>query len=166
MNRVFGIDLGTTNSLIAEIRDGVPHVLRDPITGAALVPSVVALDAQGRTFVGTEAIALEERADADIVVVRSVKRYMGLGADDLDKSDRQRYNFAETSGSVIRFSVGDRSFTPPEISAEILKSLKQRAEAILGGELVQRVVITVPAYFNDAQRQAGGCHRSSTAGRS
>jgi len=87
-------------------------------------------------------------------VVRSVKRYMGLGGDEIAPADRRRYAFADLSGPVVRFQVGQRSFTPAQISAEILKALKDRAEAALPGEKVDRVVVTVPAYFNDGQRQA------------
>jgi molecular chaperone DnaK (HSP70) len=87
-------------------------------------------------------------------VVRSVKRYMGRGGDELAEEDRRRYTFTDLSGSVVRFQVGSRTYTPPQISAEILRALKARAEAALGGEEVERVVVTVPAYFNDGQRQA------------
>ncbi len=86
-------------------------------------------------------------------MVRSVKRYMGLGGGELAAEDRQRYTFADLSGPVVRFQVGKRVYTPPQISAEILRALKTRAEAALKEE-VRRVVITVPAYFNDGQRQA------------
>ena len=87
-------------------------------------------------------------------VVRSVKRYMGRGGDELADEDRRRYTFADLSGPVVRFQVGSRTYTPPQISAEILRALKRRAEAALNGEKVERVVVTVPAYFNDGQRQA------------
>ncbi|MFZ0889663.1 MAG: Fe-S protein assembly chaperone HscA, partial [Candidatus Binataceae bacterium] len=86
-------------------------------------------------------------------VVRSVKRYMGLGGEELAPEDRRRYTFADLNGPVVRFRAGKRVYTPPQISAGILRALKARAEAALGEE-VTRVVITVPAYFNDGQRQA------------
>jgi molecular chaperone DnaK len=168
MTRIFGIDLGTTNSLIAVMDDGRPHVIPEPSTGHPLLPSVVALTNDGSVYVGDEAIELEPQLDlapagqaspTEVarsqagVVIRSVKRYIGLGSSDLAAEDRRRYAFADLSGPVVRFNIGGRTFTPPQISAEILRSLKRRAEAALG-EKVERVVITVPAYFNDGQRQA------------
>ncbi len=169
MARIFGIDLGTTNSLIAVMEDGRPRVIADPASGNALLPSVVALAPDGKVFVGDEAIAMEPHLSverdgrvsavgfpgADFgAVVRSVKRYMGRGGQELADEDRRRYTFTDLSGPVVRFQVGSRTYTPPQISAEILRALKARAEAALGGEKVERVVVTVPAYFNDGQRQA------------
>jgi Fe-S protein assembly chaperone HscA len=169
MARIFGIDLGTTNSLIAVMEDGHPRVIADSASGNPLLPSVVALAPDGKVFVGDEAIAMEphlnvERngrvaavdfpGDEKGAVVRSVKRYMGRGGSELADEDRRRYAFTDVSGPVVRFQVGSRVYTPPQISAEILRALKTRAEAALGGEKVERVVVTVPAYFNDGQRQA------------
>jgi Fe-S protein assembly chaperone HscA len=171
MSRIFGIDLGTTNSLIALMEDQVPHVIAGTADGCAalLLPSVVAISPDGAITIGDQAIELEPHfsltpegraaaagfsGNGAGVVVRSVKRYMGLGAGELAPEDRHRYAFADLSGPVVRFQVGPRVYTPPQISAEILKALKQRAEAALSGEKVDRVVITVPAYFNDGQRQA------------
>ena len=169
MARIFGIDLGTTNSLIAVMEDGHPHVIADPASGNALLPSVVALAPDGKVFVGDEAIAMEPHLNVERngrvaavdfpggekgAVVRSVKRYMGRGGNELADEDRRRYTFTDVSGPVVRFQVGSRIYTPPQISAEILRALKTRAEAALGGEKVERVVVTVPAYFNDGQRQA------------
>jgi molecular chaperone DnaK len=153
MSRIFGIDLGTTHSLIAVIENGTPRVLADP-AGGALLPSVVAFLDDNRTCIGTAAVELEAGGDVNAVVIRSVKRYMGLGQADLAPEDRQRYTFVDTTSPVVSFKVGARAWTPPEISARILLELKRRAEAVLGGEQVERVVITVPAYFNDGQRQA------------
>jgi len=168
MARILGIDLGTTNSLIATMHGGTPRVIPDPRTRQTLLPSVVAITPDGEVAVGDEAIRMEphlsvERdghiATVDFpgggegVVIRSVKRYMGLGGADLDPEDRRRYSFTDASGPVVRFKVGARDYTPPQISAEILKALKRRAEEVLGDKL-ERVVITVPAYFNDGQRQA------------
>ncbi len=166
--RIFGIDLGTTNSLIA-IMDGTqPRVIPDRETGNPLLPSVVAFAGDGTIRVGDEAVELEpylqgghtseSATDGNSsgqpgVAIRSVKRYMGLGGADLAPEDRHRYSFADLSGPVVRFDVGSRTYTPPQISAEILRSLKHRAESALG-EKVERVVVTVPAYFNDGQRQA------------
>ena len=169
MSRIFGIDLGTTNSLIAVSDGGQPRVIADPASGAALLPSVVALAPDGATYVGDEAIAMEPQLSVERdgrvsaaelpggahgAVIRSVKRYMGRGGAELEEADRRRYTFTEMAGAVVRFKVGDRDYTPPQISAAILRGLKRRAEAALGGETVDRVVITVPAYFNDGQRQA------------
>jgi len=168
MSRIFGIDLGTTNSLIAVMEAERPRIIADPQSGNPLLPSVVALAPTGEVFVGERAIEMEahlgEERDGRIhavgfgaggagAVIRSVKRYMGLGGDEVAAEDRHRYSFADFSGPVVRFRVGARTFTPSQISAEILRALKARAEAALG-ETVERVVITVPAYFNDGQRQA------------
>ncbi|HEV3115061.1 MAG TPA: Fe-S protein assembly chaperone HscA [Candidatus Binataceae bacterium] len=168
MALIFGIDLGTTNSLIAVIEDGCPRVLADPKSGDTMLPSVVALLPGGKVEVGKAAIELEphlnvERdgrvspaglhGDNQGVVVRSIKRYMGLGGEEVAAEDRHRYAFADFSGPVVRFQVGQRNYTPPQISAEILRTLKTWGEAATG-EPVERVVITVPAYFNDGQRQA------------
>jgi molecular chaperone DnaK len=169
MARIFGIDLGTTNSLIAVMENGQPHVIADAATGNALLPSVVALAPDGKVFVGDEAIAMEPHLSVERdgrvsavdfpngeegAVVRSVKRYMGRGGSELADEDRRRYTFTDVSGPVVRFQVGSRVYTPPQISAEILRALKTRAEVALSGEKVERVVVTVPAYFNDGQRQA------------
>lgn len=165
MASILGIDLGTTNSLIAVMEDDRPRVLADPETGSTLLPSVVAFLPDGGVAVGRRAIELEPRLTMEKdgrvsaagetagAVIRSVKRYMGLGGDELEPVDRRRYVFADTSGPVVRFQVGSRIVTPPQVSAEILRALKQRAEHALG-QPVEKVVITVPAYFNDGQRQA------------
>ncbi|HTT76472.1 MAG TPA: Fe-S protein assembly chaperone HscA [Candidatus Binataceae bacterium] len=158
MDRIFGIDLGTTNSLIAVIDNGAPRVIADSAGG--LLPSVVAIRPGGSLVAGDAAIALEPGGlgrDSGVseppVIVRSVKRYMGLGGADLAPEDRNRYSFADLGGPIVRFKAAEREFTPPELSAEILRALKHRAESALG-ETVKRVVITVPAYFDDGQRQA------------
>ncbi|HXW83586.1 MAG TPA: Hsp70 family protein, partial [Candidatus Binataceae bacterium] len=168
MARIYGIDLGTTNSLIALMENGAPRVIADSATNDTLLPSVVAIAPDGAVHVGRRAIEMEPHLTVEQggrvsavgfpggeygAVVRSVKRYMGLGGDEVAPEDRARYTFADLSGPVVRFQVGKRSFTPAQISAEILKALKDRAERALGEE-VERVVITVPAYFNDGQRQA------------
>jgi Fe-S protein assembly chaperone HscA len=151
-----GIDLGTTNSLVAYLDGETPRVIADPATGRAIVPSVVSFMANGAAgstgdpVVGDEARVLAPTASA--TTIQSVKRFMGLGREHVNAADRQRYTFVE-EGGVLRFVIGERTYTPPEISALILKELKRRAEAALGGE-VKKAVITVPAYFNDTQRQA------------
>jgi Fe-S protein assembly chaperone HscA len=154
MSRIFGIDLGTTNSLIAEMTGATPRVIagRD---GDPIVPSVVAIASDGSIEVGRAALAREANLTAADtgVVIRSVKRYMGLGGSEVAAEDRARYKFANLEGPIVRFQVGPRSFTPAQVSADILRALKSRAESALD-EAVERVVITVPAYFDDGQRQA------------
>jgi Fe-S protein assembly chaperone HscA len=144
-----GIDLGTTNSLVALVRNGVPEVLNSR-EGNRLVPSVVSF-ANGQPVVGFAARHNKVR-DASHTVF-SVKRLLGRRFDDLAKSvDQLPYEVVPGDG-VIRVKVGDQHLTAIEISAMILRELKASAEQALG-ESVTRAVITVPAYFNDAQRQA------------
>src|SRR6185295_6079513 len=160
MSKVVGIDLGTTNSLVAYVKDGVPLVIRDQ-SGDGLVPSVVFVADDGTVYVGREA---QRRLLTDAQrTAYSVKRFMGKGREDV-KDEAQHFPFriggaADGSGGVIRIGLADREYTPPEISAFILRELKRRAEAFFAeqGEFdneVDRAVITVPAYFNDAQRTA------------
>jgi Fe-S protein assembly chaperone HscA len=152
MDRIFGIDLGTTNSLIAYMEGDTPRVIHDPDTGAALLPSVVAYRASGEMTVGAAARA--QASSAPLTTIASVKRFMGLGPEHVTTVDRAQYAFsAEGKPDIVRFHVHGRDVTPPEVSAQILRALKQRAERALK-EPVERVVITVPAYFNDSQRQA------------
>ncbi len=157
MSKVVGIDLGTTNSLVAYVRDGAPVVIRDK-TGDALVPSVVSASEDGTIFVGREA---QRRLLTDASrTVYSVKRFMGKGLDDVrDEASLLPFRVAGEPGGVVKIGLGSREFTPPEISAFILRELKHRAEEFFAsqGEIdneVDRAVITVPAYFNDAQRTA------------
>jgi Fe-S protein assembly chaperone HscA len=157
MGKVVGIDLGTTNSLVAYVRDGVPQVIRDA-SGDALVPSVVSLGEDGTFFVGRE--AQRRLLTAPSRSVYSVKRFMGRGVDDVrDEAALLPFTVGGEAGGVVRIGLDDRQFTPPEISAFVLRELKQRAEEHFReqGEFdfeVDRAVITVPAYFNDAQRTA------------
>ncbi len=153
MERIVGIDLGTTNSLVAYLDDDGPRVVADGATGRVSVPSVVAFRPDGTSIVGDEARALAGHAEA--TTIQSVKRFMGLGEEHLTESDRGQYTFAsgEQAGAVLRFQVGERAITPPEVSALVLRELKRRADEALG-DPVTRAVITVPAYFNDSQRQA------------
>ncbi len=157
MGRVVGIDLGTTNSLVACVRDGAPMVLRDK-AGDGLLPSIVSTAADGTIYVGREA---QRRLLTDASrTVYSVKRFMGKGIDDVrDEARLFPFRVAGEADGVVRIGLGDREFTPPEISAFILRELKRRAEEFFAaeGEIdpeVDRAVITVPAYFNDAQRTA------------
>src|ERR1017187_4209632 len=147
-DRIVGIDLGTTNSLVAFMQAETPVVIPGD-DGLNLLPSVVALNANNQPVVGNAArnslIETPERA------VYSIKRLMGRGVEDVqDELKLFPFRIAEGSESVIKIKLGDRTFTPPEISAMILRQLKRNAEAFVGGE-IKNAVITVPAYFNDAQ---------------
>ena len=132
MEPIVGIDLGTTNSEVAIVRDGQPHVFADD--GDPILPSFVGLSADGRLLVGRPArnqwVVAPERT------IKSIKRKMG---------------------EDVKVKLGNLEFTPQEISAMILRALKDRAERQLGTP-VTKAVITVPAYFNDAQRQIGRAH--------
>ena len=150
--RVVGIDLGTTNSLVAYMDTaGHPSVIPGEDSDK-LVPSVVTLTPNGEIVVGNRArAALIDEPDR---TVYSIKRLMGRGVADVQEELKLfPFRVAEGSEAVIRIQLGDRTFTPPEISAFILRQLKKNAEAFLG-EAVTKAVVTVPAYFNDAQRQA------------
>ena len=151
MERVFGIDLGTTNSLIAYLGDEGPRIIADPDTGSALLPSVASFLTSGEILVGDA--ARRRAVEAPLETISSVKRLMGLGMTEVKDEDRRRYPFASDVGSVVRMRIHGKEYTPPEISALFLRELKRRAESVLG-EKVSRVVITVPAYFSDSQRQA------------
>ncbi|HXG91171.1 MAG TPA: Fe-S protein assembly chaperone HscA [Blastocatellia bacterium] len=150
--RVVGIDLGTTNSLVAYMSEAGPQVIRDE-RGGALVPSIVYYDnAERRLLVGEE--ARERLITEPRKAIYSVKRFMGKGSADVEEDlGLVPFQIATGSEQVIRFQMGDKVFTPPEISAFILRELKERASIFFGEEVTQ-AVITVPAYFNDAQRQA------------
>src|SRR5258707_9579391 len=152
-NRIVGIDLGTTNSLVGFMQGDSPVIIPGE-DGSNLVPSVVALDESDKIIVGNAArkylIETPERA------VYSIKRLMGRGVEDLQEELKFfPFRLAEDlqAGEVLRIKLGERTFTPPEISAFILRQLKRNAERFFGAP-VTKAVITVPAYFNDAQRQA------------
>src|SRR5437763_12793404 len=151
--RIVGIDLGTTNSLVAYMEGDRPVVIPGE-DGLNLVPSVVALDERDQIIVGNAArkylIETPERA------VYSIKRLMGRGVEDIREELKLfPFRLAEDRqpGEVLRIKLGDKTFTPPEISAFILRQLKRNAERFFNAP-VTKAVITVPAYFNDAQRQA------------
>src|SRR3989475_6002009 len=151
--RIVGIDLGTTNSLVAFMQGDNPVVIPGE-DGLNLVPSVVALDETDQIIVGNAArkylIETPERA------VYSIKRLMGRGLEDIQE-ELKLFPFRLAgdlqAGEVIRIKLGEKTFTPPEISAFILRQLKRNAERFFAAP-VTKAVITVPAYFNDAQRQA------------
>ncbi len=152
-DRIVGIDLGTTNSLVAFMQGDRPVVIPGE-DGVNLVPSVVALDDKDQILVGNAArkylIETPERA------VYSIKRLMGRGMEDIQQELKLfPFRLAEDlqPGEVLRIRLGEKTFTPPEISAFVLRQLKRNAERFFNAP-VTKAVITVPAYFNDAQRQA------------
>jgi Fe-S protein assembly chaperone HscA len=151
MPRIVGIDLGTTNSLVAIVRDGIPEIVQDP-EGRRIVPSILHFSDDGKISVGVEARELGAKGDGQTIF--SVKRFMGRALEDV-REDLTLLPFAasQASPNLVRIEAGGREYTAPELSAMILRQLKKNAEAALGEE-ISNAVITVPAYFNDAQRQA------------
>ncbi|HZF19753.1 MAG TPA: Fe-S protein assembly chaperone HscA [Burkholderiales bacterium] len=144
-----GIDLGTTNSLVATVRNGIAVVLNDH-EGQGLLPSIVRYLRDGTVVVGRDAEREQARDPKNTIV--SVKRFMGRGLRDVTHAENSPYDFVDSPGMVqLRTAAGVKS--PVEVSSEILKALRARAEESLAGELAG-AVITVPAYFDDAQRQA------------
>ena len=151
MDLIVGIDLGTTNSLIGVMEAGFPILIADK-NGARLTPSVVHFPTEGRPLVGHPAVRMRALKPAETVY--SIKRFMGLRGDELRESDVDvSYPLERTRGQAVRVNTGGRSYLPEEVSALLLEKLKSDAEAALGHS-VSRAVITVPAYFNDAQRSA------------
>jgi molecular chaperone DnaK len=151
--RIVGIDLGTTNSLVAFMQGDHPVVIPGE-DGSNLVPSVVAIPAPRQVVVGNA--AGKYLATAPDRVIYSAKRLMGRGVEDVQEELKLfPFHLADDiqPGEVIRLKLGDQEFTPPEISAYVLRQLKKNAERYFGAP-VTRAVVTVPAYFNDAQRQA------------
>jgi molecular chaperone DnaK len=151
MNKIVGIDLGTTNSLVATVDSGIPLVIADA-EGRRLTPSVVHVPGpRAAPIVGHPAQRV--RALHPAATVYSVKRFMGRRGSEVPPEERRlTYPVRGAGAGPVTFDLHGRTWTPEEISAEILKKLKRDAEASLG-EPVTRAVITVPAYFNDAQRQ-------------
>ncbi len=145
-----GIDLGTTNSLVATVQSGMSTVLQDE-HGHALLPSVVRYKEDGNISVGLSAQAAQSSDPKN--TISSVKRFMGRGINDIPDTTHIPYQFRDTGVGMVQIETRAGIKSPVEISAEILRSLKSRAEKALGGELTG-AVITVPAYFDDAQRQA------------
>src|SRR3982074_582914 len=151
MDDIVGIDLGTTNSLIGVMDAGFPVLLADE-NGDRLTPSVVHIRENGETLIGNPAVCM--RAVKPESTIYSVKRLIGLRGDDFAKEDVDlAYEIVRRKGRALRIRVGQREYSPDEIAAFVLQKLKQEAERALGRP-VSRAVITVPAYFNDAQRNA------------
>ncbi len=145
-----GIDLGTTNSLVATVQSGMSTVLQDE-HGHALLPSVVRYLEDGNIVIGHSAQAAQSADPKN--TISSVKRFMGRGINDIPDTTHIPYKFRDTGAGMVQIETRAGIKSPVEISAEILRALKTRAEKALGGELTG-AVITVPAYFDDAQRQA------------
>ena len=153
MGKVVGIDLGTTNSAIAVIEGGNPTVIVNQ-EGSRLTPSVVGFSKNGERLVGQ--LARRQAVLNPENTVYSIKRFMGRRYDEIrDERERVPYKVVSGPNNGVRFDVPatDKTYTPEEISAMVLQKLKQDAEKYLG-EPVTQAVITVPAYFNDSQRQA------------
>ncbi|MBX5475688.1 MAG: molecular chaperone DnaK [Clostridia bacterium] len=151
MGRVIGIDLGTTNSVVAVMEGGDPVVITNA-EGSRLTPSVVAFTKDGERLVGQ--VAKRQAVTNPQNTIFSIKRFMGRRYDEVgDEIARVPYKVVRDDNGGVRVEIGDKRYTPQEISAMILQKLKADAEAFLG-EKVDKAVITVPAYFTDAQRQA------------
>ncbi|HOH42540.1 MAG TPA: molecular chaperone DnaK, partial [Candidatus Hydrogenedentes bacterium] len=151
MSKTIGIDLGTTNSCVAVIENGEPAVIPN-LEGSRTTPSVVAFTRDGERLVGTAAWRQAVTNPANTVF--SIKRFMGRRYDEaVSNHENTPYSVSRASSGDCQIDIQGKGYRPPEISAMILQKLKEAAESYLG-EKVTRAVITVPAYFNDAQRQA------------
>src|SRR5262244_2414025 len=151
MSKIIGIDLGTTNSVVAVMEGGEPVVITNP-EGSRLTPSVVAFTKAGERLVGQ--VAKRQAVTNPENTVFSIKRFMGRKYDEVSEEMKMvPYRVVRAANGDARVSAGGKEYSPPEISAMILQKLKQAAEEYLG-QSVSKAVITVPAYFNDAQRQA------------
>src|SRR5881396_2036757 len=151
MSKIIGIDLGTTNSVVAVMEGGEPVVITNP-EGGRLTPSVVAFTKTGERLVGQ--VAKRQAVTNPENTVFSIKRFMGRKYDEVSEEMRMvPYQVVRASNGDARVMANGKEYPPPEISAMILQKLKQAAEEYLG-QSVTKAVITVPAYFNDAQRQA------------
>jgi molecular chaperone DnaK len=151
MSKIIGIDLGTTNSVVAVMEGGEPVVITNP-EGSRITPSVVGFAKSGERLVGQ--VAKRQAVTNPENTVFSIKRFMGRKYDEVSEEMKMvPYTVVRASNGDVRVKAGDKEYSPPEISAMILQKLKQAAEEYLG-QPVTKAVITVPAYFNDAQRQA------------
>jgi molecular chaperone DnaK len=150
-SKIIGIDLGTTNSVVAVMEGGEPTVITNP-EGSRLTPSVVAFTKSGERLVGQ--VAKRQAVTNPENTVFSIKRFMGRKFDEVSEEMKMvPYRVVRAQNGDVRIAAGDKEWSPPEISAMILQKLRQAAEEYLGQQ-VTKAVITVPAYFNDAQRQA------------
>src|SRR6187200_2576268 len=151
MSKIIGIDLGTTNSVVAVMEGGEPVVITNP-EGSRLTPSVVAFTKTGERLVGQ--VAKRQAVTNPENTVFSIKRFMGRRHTEVSEEQKMvPYTVVAAPNGDVRVKAGDKEYAPPEISGMILQKLKQAAEQYLG-QTVTKAVITVPAYFNDAQRQA------------
>jgi molecular chaperone DnaK len=151
MSKIIGIDLGTTNSVVAVMEGGEPVVITNP-EGSRITPSVVGFTKSGERLVGQ--VAKRQAVTNPENTVFSIKRFMGRKFDEVSEEMKMvPYSVIRASNGDVRVNAGGKEYSPPEISAMILQKLKQAAEEYLG-QPVKKAVITVPAYFNDAQRQA------------
>jgi len=151
MSKIIGIDLGTTNSVVAVMEGGEPTVITNP-EGGRLTPSIVAFTKAGERLVGQ--VAKRQAVTNPENTVFSIKRFMGRKFDEVNEEMKMvPFRVVRASNGDVRIAAADKEYSPPEVSAMILQKLKQAAEEYLG-QPVTKAVITVPAYFNDAQRQA------------
>jgi len=151
MSKIIGIDLGTTNSVVAVMEGGEPVVITNP-EGSRITPSVVGFTKSGERLVGQ--VAKRQAVTNPENTVFSIKRFMGRKYDEVNEEMKMvPYTVVRATNGDVRVQAGGKEYSPPEISAMILQKLKQAAEEYLG-QSVSKAVITVPAYFNDAQRQA------------
>jgi molecular chaperone DnaK len=151
MSKIIGIDLGTTNSVVAVMEGGEPTVITNP-EGSRLTPSIVAFTKTGERLVGQ--VAKRQAVTNPENTIFSIKRFMGRKFDEVSEEMKMvPYRVIKTANGDVRISAVDKEYSPPEVSAMILQKLRQAAEEYLG-QPVSKAVITVPAYFNDAQRQA------------
>ncbi|MDQ3805729.1 MAG: molecular chaperone DnaK [Acidobacteriota bacterium] len=150
MSKIIGIDLGTTNSVVAVMEGGEPTVITNS-EGGRTTPSVVAFAKDGNRLVGQ--VAKRQAVTNPENTVYSIKRFMGRRFDEVSEEKKQVPYQVKSAGNDVRIVAGGKEWSPPEISAMVLQKLKQAAEDYLG-QKVERAVITVPAYFNDSQRQA------------
>ena len=151
MSKIIGIDLGTTNSVVAVMEGGEPIVINNS-EGGRTTPSVVAFTKDGNRLVGQ--VAKRQAVTNPENTLYSIKRFMGRKYDEVSDEIKQvPYKVEKASNGDVRINVDGKQYNPPEIAAMVLQKLKQSAEDYLGSK-VEKAVITVPAYFNDAQRQA------------
>jgi molecular chaperone DnaK len=151
MGKIIGIDLGTTNSVVAVMEGGEPKVITNP-EGGRLTPSVVAMGKNGERFTGQ--VAKRQAVTNPENTIFSIKRFMGRRLAEVGEEMKMvPYNVISGPNGDAQVRMGDKNFTPPEVSAMVLQKMRQAAEEYLG-EKIEKAVITVPAYFNDSQRQA------------